>query len=47
MEFVLDGLHASSLLAKDEVVGSRAYRDMFEDMVKDLDDKPRRRRAEG
>jgi magnesium chelatase subunit I len=47
LEFVLDGLHASSLLAKDEVVGGRAYRDMFEDMVKDLDDKPRRPRAEG
>jgi magnesium chelatase subunit I len=36
MEFVLEGLHQSSLLAKDEVIGGRVYRDMFEDMVKNL-----------
>ena len=36
MEFVLEGLHQSSLLAKDELSGGRTYRDMFEEMVKDL-----------
>ena len=36
MEFVLEGLHQASLLAKDEVVGGRSFRDMFEDMVKGL-----------
>ncbi len=36
MEFVLEGLHQSSLLAKDEVAGGRTYRDMFEDMVRGL-----------
>jgi magnesium chelatase subunit I len=36
MEFVLEGLHQCSLLAKDEVIGGRTYRDMFEDMVKGL-----------
>ena len=36
MEFVLEALHQSSLLAKDEIVGGRAYRDMFEDMVRNL-----------
>ncbi len=36
MEFALEGLHQSSLLAKDEVVGGRVYRDMFEDMVRNL-----------
>jgi magnesium chelatase subunit I len=36
MEFVLDGLHQSSLLARNEVIGGRVYRDMFEEMVKDL-----------
>ncbi len=36
MEFVLEGLHQSLLLAKDEVSGGRSYRDMFEDMVKGL-----------
>jgi magnesium chelatase subunit I len=44
MEFVLEGLHQSSLLAKDEVVGGRVFKDMFEDMVRGLKkpgDKPR------
>ena len=36
MEFVLEGLHQSALLAKDEVVGGRVFRDMFEDMVRGL-----------
>jgi len=43
MEFVLEGLHQSSLLAKDELVGGRSYRDMFEDMVKGLQ-APRKKR---
>ena len=38
MEFVIDALHQHSLLAKDEVVGGRVYRDMFEDMVRNLRD---------
>ena len=37
MEFVIDGLHQSSLLARNEVIGGRVYRDMFEEMVKDLE----------
>jgi magnesium chelatase subunit I len=37
MEFLLDGLHQTSLLAKDELVGGRVYRDMFEDMVSSLE----------
>jgi magnesium chelatase subunit I len=44
MEFVLEGLHQSSLLAKDELVGGRVFKDMFEDMVRGLKkpgDKPR------
>jgi magnesium chelatase subunit I len=46
MEFVLEGLHQSSLLAKDEIAGGRAYRDMFEDMVRGLEEpRPRRPRA--
>jgi magnesium chelatase subunit I len=36
MEFVLEGLHQSSLLAKDELAGGRVYRDMFEDMMRGL-----------
>ncbi len=34
MEFVLEGLHQSSLLSKEETVDGRIYRDMFEEMVK-------------
>lgn len=50
MEFVLEGLHQASLLAKSEVVGGTSYRDMFEDMVKGLKkpgDKPRPPRPKG
>ncbi|MBI5363375.1 MAG: magnesium chelatase [Planctomycetes bacterium] len=36
MEFVLEGLHHSSLLAKDELANGRVYRDMFEDMMRGL-----------
>jgi magnesium chelatase subunit I len=36
MEFVLEGLHQCSLLAKEEVVGGRVYKDLFDEMVKDL-----------
>lgn len=36
MELVLEGLHQSSLLAKDALVGKRTFRDMFEDMMKGL-----------
>jgi magnesium chelatase subunit I len=44
MEFVLEGLHQSSLLAKHEVLGGRVFKDMFEEMVRGLakpGDKPR------
>ena len=44
MEFVLEGLHQSSLLAKHEIVGGRVFKDMFEEMVRGLKrpgDKPR------
>jgi magnesium chelatase subunit I len=34
MEFVLEGLHQASLVAKEEVVGGRVYRDTFEEMVR-------------
>ncbi len=33
MEFVLEGLHRLALVAKEELVGGRAYRDTFEEMV--------------
>jgi magnesium chelatase subunit I len=36
MELVLEGLHQASLLAKEEVPGGHAFRDMFERMVEDL-----------
>jgi magnesium chelatase subunit I len=38
MELVLEGLHQSALLAKDELAGSRVYRDVFEDMARSLRD---------
>jgi magnesium chelatase subunit I len=44
MEFVLEGLHQSSLLAKHEIVGGRVFKDMFEEMVRGLKkpgDKPK------
>ena len=50
MEFVLEGLHQASLLAKSEAVGGSSYRDMFEDMVKGLKkpgDKPKPPRPKG
>ncbi|MDZ4771709.1 MAG: magnesium chelatase [Planctomycetota bacterium] len=50
MEFVLEGLHQGSLLAKNEMIGGRSYRDMFEDMVKGLKkptDKPKPPRTKG
>ncbi len=37
MEFILEGLHQHSLLAKDEVIGGKTYRDMFEDMMQQFD----------
>jgi magnesium chelatase subunit I len=49
MEFVLEGLHQSSLLAKDEIAGGRVFRDMFEDMVRGLKkpgDRPRPPRSQ-
>lgn len=36
MEFVLEGLHQKSLLAKDVAAGGRVFRDMFEEMVRGL-----------
>ncbi len=36
MELVLEGLHHSSLLARDQLVGGRVYKDMFQEMVKGL-----------
>jgi magnesium chelatase subunit I len=38
MELVLEGLHQNALLAKDELAGSRVYRDVFEDMARSLRD---------
>jgi magnesium chelatase subunit I len=37
MEFVLEGLHQSSLLAKQELVGGRVYRDMLAEMAQSLE----------
>jgi magnesium chelatase subunit I len=34
MEFVLEGLHQSALVAKEDMVGGRVYRDTFEEMVR-------------
>ncbi len=36
MEFVLEGLHQNSMVAREELVGGRVYRDAFEAMVRDL-----------
>ncbi len=38
MELVLEGLHQSSLLAKQEVVGGRVYCDVFDEMARSLND---------
>jgi hypothetical protein len=37
MEFALEGLHQSSLLARQEVVGGFAYRDMLAEMAQSLE----------
>jgi len=37
MEFVLEGLHQSSLLARQEIVGGFAYRDMLAEMAQSLE----------
>jgi hypothetical protein len=34
MEFALEGLHQCGLIAKEELVGGRSYRDTFEEMVR-------------
>lgn len=47
MELVLEGLHQASLLAKDEIVGGRTFRDMFEDMVKGLGQPPSKPKSRG
>jgi hypothetical protein len=36
MELVLEGLAASSLLAREQTANGRAFKDMFEEMVKGL-----------
>jgi len=38
MEFILEGLHQSSLLTKKELVDGRVYSDPFDEMVKSLRD---------
>ena len=34
MEFVLEGLHQEGLVAKEDQVGGKSYRDTFEEMVR-------------
>jgi len=36
MEFVLEGLHQNAMVAREELVGGRVYRDSFEEMVRSL-----------
>ena len=36
MEFVLEGLHQNAMLAREQLVDGRVYRDSFEDMVRNL-----------
>ncbi|HTE06337.1 MAG TPA: hypothetical protein VK824_09090, partial [Planctomycetota bacterium] len=38
MELVLEGLYLNSLVAKDELIGGRVYKDVFDDMAKSLRD---------
>ncbi len=38
MELVLEGLYLNSLVAKDELIGGRIYKDVFDDMAKSLRD---------
>ena len=37
IELVLEGLHHSSLLAREELVEGRVYKDMFQEMVRGLE----------
>ena len=46
MELVLEGLAASSLLAREQTASGRAFKDMFEEMVKGLK-KPNQRPGDG
>ncbi len=36
MEFVLEGLHQNAMVAREELLGGRVYRDSFEEMVRNL-----------
>ncbi|HEX5053846.1 MAG TPA: magnesium chelatase [Planctomycetota bacterium] len=36
MEFVLEGLHQNAMVAREELLGGRVYRDSFEEMVRSL-----------
>jgi magnesium chelatase subunit I len=38
MEIALDGLFQSSLLGRQDVIGGRVYRDVFDEMAASLDD---------
>ena len=38
MEFILEGLHQSSVLAKEEVGGRRVFLDMFQTMFSGIED---------
>lgn len=38
MELVLEGLHQASLVARNEVVGGRVYKDLFDEMAQSLRD---------
>ena len=38
MELVLEGLHQSSALSREEIVGGRVYRDVFDEMARSLRD---------
>jgi magnesium chelatase subunit I len=38
MEFVLEGLHQSSVLAKEELEGRRIFLDMFQTMFSGMDE---------
>jgi hypothetical protein len=39
MEFVLEGLHQSSVLAKEETEGRRVFLDMFQTMFSSLEER--------
>lgn len=36
MEFVLEGLHQNAMVAREELIGGRVYRDSFDEMVRSL-----------